>query len=126
MKFRELVLDETSGKSGYRTKLYPDIIPKKIKEQNKQVCVGSDMVIGKNRDSTISAIKTPVKLDYVESALLPQLKYHVFGNHVVLKMLTLTMCHALIRCATMSLMDTTLCHVFATFAHFLKLPRFKT
>ena len=70
LKFRELVLDETPGKSGYRTKLYPDIIPEKLKEQNKQVCVKSDMVIVKIRDSTIFAIKTPVKLNYVRSALL--------------------------------------------------------
>ena len=69
LKFGQLALDEKSGCLGYRTKFYPDIIPRILQLKNKDITVENGTVVIKERISqNISALRTPIKIKTFQSA----------------------------------------------------------
>ncbi|MEW8548751.1 MAG: hypothetical protein AB2693_35060, partial [Candidatus Thiodiazotropha sp.] len=60
IKFRESVLNESTGKRGYQTKWF-DLVPEKLNAEKKEVSVQNDVVVIKNKDNSIECVRTPVK-----------------------------------------------------------------
>ena len=51
IKYRELVLDDVSGHTGYMSKEFKDIVPEDLKKKNKSVTTKDDIVIIQDKAS---------------------------------------------------------------------------
>lgn len=67
LKYCELQLNEVSGKYGYISKSYPDIIPRPLCVNNKTLVVTDNVVILTSENRTQRNLKTPLKDDCFEN-----------------------------------------------------------
>ena len=61
IKYRKLVLDEGTGKCGYRTKKLPDLVPNALKLKNKNITVRDGILFVTNINDDVTQIRIPVK-----------------------------------------------------------------
>ena len=54
IKYRELALDEGTGKCGYRTKILPDLIPNTLRLKNKSITVRDGILFVTNINDDVT------------------------------------------------------------------------